>query len=62
MYLGGLLDLTGEIGRVAVEKATAREEVVLKECLETVMVVSVLNPLLFVPVLRRGKGRRQGVK
>ncbi|CAM9957854.1 unnamed protein product, partial [Ectocarpus fasciculatus] len=38
-YLGGLLDLTGELNRFAVARATERDSVGVKECLETVLVV-----------------------
>jgi len=34
-YLGGLCDLTGEIGRFAVKKATIRDKENVKKCLET---------------------------
>jgi len=34
-YLGGLCDLTGEVGRFAVQKATARDEHGVKLCLQT---------------------------
>ena len=36
-YLGGLCDLTGEIGRYAVKKATIRDKENVKNCLETNM-------------------------
>ncbi|KAL3934896.1 MAG: hypothetical protein SGBAC_009476 [Bacillariaceae sp.] len=36
-YLGGLCDLTGEIGRFAVKKATIRDKENVKNCLETNM-------------------------
>lgn len=39
-YLGGLLDLTGELNRYAVARATQRDSQGVKECLETVLVVS----------------------
>lgn len=35
-----MLDLTGELNRFAVARATARDSVGVKECLETVLVVS----------------------
>ncbi|CAB1098097.1 unnamed protein product [Ectocarpus sp. CCAP 1310/34] len=38
-YLGGLLDLTGELNRFAVARATERDSVGVKECLETVLVI-----------------------
>ncbi|CAJ1946608.1 unnamed protein product [Cylindrotheca closterium] len=38
-YLGGLCDLTGEIGRFAVKKATIRDKDNVKNCLETNMSV-----------------------
>lgn len=38
-YLGGLLDLTGELNRFAVARATERDSVGVKQCLETVLVV-----------------------
>jgi predicted translin family RNA/ssDNA-binding protein len=34
-YLGGLCDLTGEVGRFAVQRATSRDEVCVKLCLQT---------------------------
>lgn len=40
-YLGGLLDLTGELNRFAVARATKRDAVGVKECLETVLVVRI---------------------
>lgn len=40
-YLGGLFDLTGELNRFAVARATERDTQGVKECLETVLVVSV---------------------
>ncbi|CAM9935921.1 unnamed protein product [Pylaiella littoralis] len=42
-YLGGLLDLTGELNRFAVARATERDAVGVKECLETVLVVRKKN-------------------
>eukprot|EP00752_Nemacystus_decipiens_P009240 g8253.t1 len=47
-YLGGLLDLTGELNRFAVARATERDSIGVKECLETVLVIHefvTLNPL-----------------
>ncbi|CAM9728391.1 unnamed protein product, partial [Choristocarpus tenellus] len=38
-YLGGLLDLTGEICRYGVAKATERDSVALKQCLETIVAI-----------------------
>lgn len=34
-YLGGLCDLTGEVGRFAVHRATSRDETGIKLCLAT---------------------------
>jgi len=39
-YVGGLVDLTGEVGRFAVARATAREVTAVEGCLETVMYVA----------------------
>lgn len=39
-YLGGMFDLTGELNRFAVARATERDTQGVRECLETVMVVS----------------------
>jgi len=38
-YIGGLVDLTGEVGRFAVARATEREVAAVEGCLETVMYV-----------------------
>ena len=42
-YLGGLFDLTGELNRFAVGRATERDSAGVKECLETILVVSLLD-------------------
>lgn len=42
-YLGGLFDLTGEINRYAVARATERDTKGVKECLETVLVVRAIS-------------------
>lgn len=39
-YFGGLIDFTGEMGRYAVARATARDEVAVRTCLETDVYVS----------------------
>lgn len=39
-YFGGLIDFTGEMGRFAVARATARDEVAVRTCLETDVYVS----------------------
>ena len=39
-YIGGLVDLTGEVGRFAVARATGREVAAVEGCLETVMYVA----------------------
>eukprot|EP00904_Undaria_pinnatifida_P007341 jgi/Undpi1/3737/HiC_scaffold_16.g07106.m1 len=38
-YLGGLFDLTGELNRFAVGRATERDALGVKECLETILVI-----------------------
>ncbi|CAN0193620.1 unnamed protein product [Laminaria digitata] len=38
-YLGGLFDLTGELNRFAVGRATERDSAEVKECLETILVI-----------------------
>jgi predicted translin family RNA/ssDNA-binding protein len=49
-YLGGLCDLTGEIGRVAVQRGTSRNDAGVRLCLEANAAVSLaLSTLVRVP-------------
>ena len=47
-YLGGLCDLTGEIGRYAVKMGTVRDTAAVKQCLATNM--SIMHELQSIPL------------
>lgn len=57
-YLGGLCDLTGEIGRYAVKRGTFRDEEQVSFCLTTVM--NVLYGLESLEKLPGGIGKKMG--
>jgi predicted translin family RNA/ssDNA-binding protein len=55
-YLGGLCDLTGEVGRYAVQRGTARDTDAVKMCLSTN--ASILSALQMMPRLPGNIGKK----
>lgn len=54
VYLGGLVDLTGEIGRLAVAAGTKRNLIQVKQCYEATCVISTfLSSLPSTPALKK---------
>jgi predicted translin family RNA/ssDNA-binding protein len=58
-YLGGLCDLTGEVGRVGVHKATARDKEGIKLCLATNR--SILTALQMMERIPQELGKKMDV-
>lgn len=57
-YLGGIVDLTGEIGRYAVASATERNLAQVRECFET---TSVINNQLSLMTMQGGLRKKVSV-
>lgn len=57
-YLGGCLDLTGEVGRVAVRLAGKRDVAGVKESL--ILIDAVKNTMAVLPNLGGGLGKKMG--